>query len=356
MPLKVVKRHNSPNWYLRGTVCGVAIDETSKTENRAAAEAIRISREAEILNRRVHGIRSTISFLEATVLYLEYGGEKRYLVDDPRLIDHLGHLPLARIDQSIIDATAHALYPAAKASTINRQVHTPISAVRRFAAKRGRADMLLIERPRQPPVQVRWLTPVEAGDLIDAAAPHLQPLLIFLFATGARLSEALYLDWRDVDLPRCHVAFTKTKSGEARGVPLHPDAIVALANLPQRTGTVFRRPDGRPYQRPAGRTRGGQISTAFAGACRRAGIADFSPHGCRHTWATWHYGANRDLGALMRLGGWKSERMVLRYAHVNVEELAAGIAALPLPARRRIRGKSGDRDIEKRNNTSATKR
>ena len=41
------------------------------------------------------------------------------------------------------------------------------------------------------------------------------------------------------------------------------------------------------------------------------------------------YAANRDLGALMKLGGWKSERMVLRYAHVNVGELAASIEALP---------------------------
>jgi hypothetical protein len=31
----------------------------------------------------------------------------------------------------------------------------------------------------------------------------------------------------------------------------------------------------------------------------------------------------------MKLGGWKSERMVLRYAHVNVEEFADTIDKLP---------------------------
>jgi len=45
--------------------------------------------------------------------------------------------------------------------------------------------------------------------------------------------------------------------------------------------------------------------------------------------ATWHYALNRDLGALQRLGGWKSIQMVMRYTHVNVEELAHTIAALP---------------------------
>jgi integrase len=47
------------------------------------------------------------------------------------------------------------------------------------------------------------------------------------------------------------------------------------------------------------------------------------------TWATWHYAANRDLGALQKLGGWKSVAMVMRYAHVNVGELQHTIDRLP---------------------------
>ena len=74
---------------------------------------------------------------------------------------------------------------------------------------------------------------------------------------------------------------------------------------------------------------GGQIKTAFKGACRRAGITDFTPHDCRHTWATWTYAARRDIGELMELGGWSSEAMVMRYAHVNPDHLTEAIAALP---------------------------
>jgi len=74
---------------------------------------------------------------------------------------------------------------------------------------------------------------------------------------------------------------------------------------------------------------GNRIRKAFAAACRRAGIKNFTPHCCRHTWATWHYAKNRDLLALQRLGGWKSLAMVTRYAHVNVGELAQTIDNLP---------------------------
>ena len=99
-----------------------------------------------------------------------------------------------------------------------------------------------------------------------------------------------------------------------------------------REGEVFRRPDGLAYERPRNindTSAGTRIKKAFDGACRRSEIDDFHPHDCRHTWATWHYAKNRDLGALMKLGGWKTVSMVLRYAHTNVEELAPSIDRLP---------------------------
>jgi integrase len=179
---------------------------------------------------------------------------------------------------------------------------------------------------------VRWLKPDEAAQLITACSHHLKSLVIFLFLTGARIGEALGLDWRQVDLNRGHVEFLKTKNGKARGVPLHPMALAALANLPHREGAVFRRPDGLPYKLPKGgndTSAGGRIKKAFGGACRRAGIANFTPHGCRHTWATWHYIENRDLTALQNLGGWQSITMVMRYTHTNVDELRDTIDRLP---------------------------
>src|SRR5262249_45320990 len=183
-----------------------------------------------------------------------------------------------------------------------------------------------------PSGRVRWLDVEEADRLIKACSVHLRPLVIFMLYTGARASEALWLNWRNVDLARRHVMFIGTKNGESRGVPLHPRGLAALANLRHREGEVFRRPDGLPYERPKrvdDTSAGSRIKKAFAGACKRAGITDFSPHDCRHTWATWHYAENRDVGALQKLGGWKSIAMVMRYSHVNVGELKHTIDRLP---------------------------
>ena len=186
----------------------------------------------------------------------------------------------------------------------------------------------LVSRPKS------WLKADEAERLIEACSPHLQPLVIFLLYTGARAGEALWLDWSNVDLKRRHVTFLKTKNGDPRGVPLHSRVVAALEALPSREGPVFRAPNGAPYARPApdddsDTSAGSRIKRAFAGACRRAAIHDFTPHGCRHTWATWHYQANRNLTALQSLGGWKTLSMVMRYAHTNVDEHAHTIDRLP---------------------------
>lgn len=324
MPLKLYRKRGSPNWYIRGTVRGITVDESSKVAAKSDAETIRARREWECLQASIFGRKTTRTFLEAAVAYMEAGGERRFLAP---LIKHFGTTPLSDIDQTAIDRAAKILYPSGKSSTLNRQVYTPVSAVLKFAAKRGMCEFRQIDRPRQPKGRVRWLAPAEADRLIEACSTHLKPLIIFLFYTGCRLSEGLYLDWAQIDLKRAEVQFLETKNGEARGVPLHPRTIAALKALPHRNGAVFRRPDGEPYARK--NDGGGQIKTAFNGACRRAAIVDFSPHDCRHTWATWHYAANRDLVSLMHLGGWQSEKMVLRYAHMNVGHLSKSIAALP---------------------------
>lgn len=82
------------------------------------------------------------------------------------------------------------------------------------------------------------------------------------------------------------------------------------------------------------RTGGGQIKSAWAFACRRAGlpghervwtpknekwpkrqfVPDMSPHCLRHTFATWHYCAHKDLLRLKEEGGWQTITMVTRYA------------------------------------------
>lgn len=348
MPLKKFRRGRI--WYLRGTVRGQRVYETCGTEKEAAAEAIRIKRENQLLDRSVFGDHAARTFGEAALSYLESRAglnprDEAYILE---IVDYFGPgAPLGAISNDAIEKAIAKLRPNGGPAYVNRSVITPIAAILHHAAEKGWMAWRRIKRRRPPRGKLRWLTPAEADRLIAASSPHLAAIVRFMLYTGARLGEALALDWQQVDLTRRRVQFLDTKNGESRGVPLHARAFETLANLPGgREGRVFRRPDGQPYAPRA--DGGGQIKTAFQAACRRAGLATIvgqhksadgksrpiwkatvSPHDLRHTWATWLYAAGRDMRVLMELGGWKSVAMVARYAHVNPDHLAPAIDLLP---------------------------
>lgn len=325
MPLKLTKRHGSRTWYIRGTVRGQSIDESTKTDSREAAEAIRIKRENELLNNSIFGARATVTFMQAAVSHMEAGGDATFMQP---LIDHFNDKLLFNIQQADIDEAARKLYPHWKPSSWDRAVYAPMSAVLKHGNRNKWCDYIQVVKPRYKNARIRWETPEGALKLVKNCAPHLARLVTFLFGSGARLSEALYLSWADVDLKAGKVTFNDTKNGETRVVPISQRAIQALEQTPKdrRVGRVFLTHRGKPYKRIEGA--GGQIKSGFKRACERAGIDDFSPHDCRHTWATWHYQTNKDVAQLMLLGGWKSASMVMRYAHADVSRLAEGVKAM----------------------------
>lgn len=337
MPLEIVARKGSANWYLRGTVRGKAVFETTGTSDRAAAEAIRINREKDILDRSVYGDRAVATFLEAALAYLEMGGDMRFVgrFDEATgkwtgLIGHFGNRRLATISQADLDTAARKLVSAtAQPETRNRQVYTPFIAIWRGAVKRGLCEPRSWIRPKMTaPPRDRWATTTEVERMAGAAAPHLSPLVIFLALTGARMAEALELDWADVDLAAGWCVFRKTKRGEPRGMPLHPTVTVALANLSHRDGRVFRTHKGDAYY-DAERLAGGQTKTAWHGMCRRAKVAGVTPHTLRHTFSTWLTVAGVSERVRDELMGHASASIGRRYAHVPRDEMIAAVHKLP---------------------------
>jgi integrase len=318
--LKLERRHGK-NYFK------IPIERSLGTCDRGQAEKLLAKLQSEYFERHLRGsVSAPEGFAGAAISYMKAGGEsrRRFL---PPLLRHFGDMPLDQIDQQAINHAAEAIYPDGAPATRNRQVYSPVSAILKFAGVTRK-----ISRPEAPAGIVRWLTPDEASRLIAACSPHLRPLVMFLLYTGARAGEALWLDWRCTDLARAHVSFPKTKNGRPRGVPLHRDLVAELANLPHRDGEVFRRPDGRSYERPGGGhdvSAGSKIKTVFQGAVKRAGIENFRVHDCRHTWATWHFAEHHDLIALQTLGGWLTLAMATRYAHANTDNYRDSINALP---------------------------
>jgi len=316
-------------WYVRGTVRGVSVHETTSTADANRAEEYRAQREAQIWDRSFKGERGSRSFGEAALSYLQGADfSPSYRATLRRIVAHFERWPCDRVDQTAVDEYIAKYHPSAAPATIIRAVITPTTAVLRVAAKRGWCDRPTLARRKVRNKPVRWLRQDEAARLVEAAAPHLRPLLTFLVHTGARLGEALRLEWRDVDLGRRRVSFLETKNGDTRGVPLNEDAFLALANLAHREGRVFLTPDGHPYHDTRPHGGGSPIKTAFATARRKAGIEGVRVHDLRHTYASWLVMAGVPLRTVAELLGHKSLTMVARYSHLCPDHMAHAVSKI----------------------------
>jgi integrase len=311
----------SPFYRVRGTEFGVYIDRSAQTGDRREAQKFLAARREDARRASVSGpLRATPTFASAALAYMQAGKERRFL---PPLLEHFGETPLGDIDQAAIDAAAVALYPDASPATRNRQAYSPVSAVLRHA---GVAMVLRRPRGAQGTPRTAFLNKAEAFALLAAGAaqsPRFGALLTILLYTGVRLSEALRLEWSDVDLARATALLRETKNGRPLTVHLPPVALSALANLPDRTGRIFRL------------TKAGRLYTLWAEAEAAAGLT-LPPrsafHILRHSHATWRrlYTA-ADTTALTQTGLWRSRNAAAVYEHVDATAESRKSDLLPTP-------------------------
>lgn len=172
---------------------------------------------------------------------------------------------------------------------------------------------VLLESPRLPAGLPKALEVDEVEALLAAPDPSNplgrrdRALLEFLYATGARVAEAVGLDLEDLDLENATVILTG-KGARQRMVPVGGYAVEALRSyLPDRAALKRGRQDPGAVFLNA---RGGRLSRQGAfvvvrKAATRAGIAidRVSPHVLRHSAATHMVEGGADLRSVQEMLG-----------------------------------------------------
>jgi integrase len=160
------------------------------------------------------------------------------------------------------------------------------------------------EAPRE-----RWLDEHDLPPFLKALAavdgPHAD-CIRFLTVTGWRVSEAIFLTWDMVDLPRMVARLPDTKTG-ASDRALSTDAATIIDGQGHRVGYVFsgrRGSQGVSYKR---------LREVLSDVCAAAGIAQITPHVLRHTAATWAAISGAEAHELREAFGWKTLAMTARY-------------------------------------------
>jgi integrase len=340
MPLKLVapREGKSPNFTIRGSYLGVAVNQSSGTHKRSVARAVLAKLERAIEKGEWPSRPATSgnerTFLSAAVAYLEAGRRPRYVA---RLIKHFGATPIDQIDQAAIDEAATALLPAAAPSSRNAAVYTPVSAILRFAS----VDLKL-RRPKgaKGRIVTDWLRQEDAAGIIQAADvidAEFALLLRFLLYTGLRLGEALSLRWVDVDIGSSTVWVRRKKGGIASDIRIRPELRERLAALgPQdHQQRVFRFHQGGNLKHKLTRAKLAYLGlpcpvrrpVGWRPPVHRLTWANF--HTFRHTFATWMRRAGTDVQGLVATGNWRDPRSAARYAHVVPREEWLRVDELP---------------------------
>lgn len=312
MPLKLTRRPGRAGLWITGTVTPAGSQTGVRVRRRAGSDDPRIAREEvsaierEIIRTAHLGERPAArGWGEAVAAYIQHDTRSdATLAFLKKLTQHFGDLPLDQINQAAVDEARAAICRAgAKPGTVLRNIIVPIRAVLHHAALNGWCPEPRIKAPRQPEGRTPCPLPRQVEALRAAIASQHRPLVTWYAGTGCRRGETQALDWADVDLAgaRARLWADTTKSGKFRVVQIPPAVVAALANLKHRKGLVFG---------------AASIRTAWATACRKAGLSLRGPHDLRHAWASWHYALHRDLLALKQAGGWASVSQVERYAHL----------------------------------------
>jgi len=256
MPLKVTRRASTGALTISGTVAGTRVRRRAQSDDPKLAAEEAAALETELLRTAWPGERrGSRTFAEAVTSYLEATPRTESTkARVRRLLLALGTVTLGEIDQGTVGRLKKTvLRRGASPATVSRGIIVPLRAILRHAHRRGWCDPPAFETPRRPEGRTRYLLPAEADRLISAAAPHVRPLLLLLLSTGARMSEAIELDWRDIDLQGNRAIFWRTKTGKRRVAQLPLRVVATLAALPHQEGPVFRWGTGRSYADRAAR-------------------------------------------------------------------------------------------------------
>ena len=314
--MSLYRRPNSGFWWVRFTISGRRVRQSTGTANRSQAEEYETALRTRLWREGRLG-ETNHTFREAVEKYLAESTKKTKAWDESRLAwflknEALAKLPLRELSRSVLDAARASLSQGLSPTTVNHYMGTV-----RTLLRKAQNDWGWIEQAPKVAISAvkladpRWLTRSQFNRLVKHLPSHSADLARFAVTTGLRRANITGLTWDLVDLKRgtVYIPGSQAKAGKGIPVALNRDALDVLKRWKgkdDRWVFVFR---GKPVY---------QVTTAtWRRACISAGVPGFRFHDLRHTWASWQVQAGTPLLALQEMGGWASFEMVRRYAHLS---------------------------------------
>lgn len=320
--MALYKQDGSDFWFVDFSVGGRRVRRSTGTTAKQAAQEFHDRLKADLWRQGKLGDKPDHTWDDAVTRYVKEKSEKRSIEHDKEMLrwsaPYLKGKPLSGITndtlEDLIDKRRVGRSNRTKDGTTNATINRHLDAVMRVLNQAVLWGWLTTapkkRKLKESRGRLRWLTHDEIRRLLAEVQPHMADMIRFTLATGLREQNVLGLEWSQVDIDR-RVAWIhpdQAKMNRAISVPLNHDAIAVL--------------DRRKGIHPthvftwAGKRIGLATSAAWYRALKRAKIDNFTWHGLRHTWASYHVMNGTPLAVLKELGAWEDMDSVMRYAHL----------------------------------------
>jgi len=326
------------------------VEETTLKEirARAASELLKVQAGEDGLQTRRHAIRNAPTFADLWTRYetefvseqIGLGRMSKKTLKEYRNIARSHLLPVLG-KMRVKTITKHDIEAVAK-----RMVNTPILRNRALATcsrlftlaeqwewrNQNSNPAKGITRAREE-ARSRVLSPSELKKLnvallkLEKTYPFAVGAIVVSAMSGLRISEALSLEWSNIDLETSKAILPRTKVGK-RTIVLAIPVKKILGQIPRINGSPWVFPSSHPSVPATYR----QTRIVFLLACQQAGLSDCRLHDLRRSFLTMLAGAGFGAFAIRDAAGHKTLQMANRYVQqgATLSQTAEHGAALVL--------------------------
>jgi integrase len=300
------------------------VHESTKTIKKSEAQRYEEQRKKELTENLVFGVNTEKTWLDAELLWMKEMQHKRTILQDVqkfKYLEFLQPIPLSQINRSLIqDIITKLNEKNVKPATINRYLALIRAVLNKAYREWEWIDKVpAIKLLKENNYLSDYLTPDQVFTLLnDPQLPeHLKLLIEMAILTGQRKSNLLSMEWDEISLQYklWIIPPQKFKTNKIHSVPLSDRAIELIkSQIGKHPKYVF------SYK---GNVIKECNTKAYRNALKRAGIMNVkrSWHLLRHTSASWLAQNGEPLDRIQELFGWTSVNMVMRYRHLNKDNL-----------------------------------
>ncbi|MEL4181675.1 tyrosine-type recombinase/integrase [Roseateles sp. PN1] len=340
--MAIVKRSNSPNWYIQFQLNGTTYIRSSRTTTKKVAEQMEIDWKAKLHGQQFLGHRERMTVRQAMEQFCDSKlgtPNHKSLLYSAKVLQRL--LPVHR---DISDLTSHDLERfkrdrAAEGSSPQTIKHN-LNLVRcawKYARKLGfRVSELEFPQIKLPKTPLRYLSEDEERRFLACLDPMregtgLRPfedrdaelkrcmqdafdLVVLLLDTGARYGEIANIEWTRIDLVERSIKLWRPKV-QNEAILYMTDRVNEILNrrASVRAGQfVFSNRKGGPR---------GYVSQAIRKALRKAGLQDCRIHTLRHTHASRLVQNGMSVYEVREILGHTDIKTTMRYAHLEARQV-----------------------------------